>query len=206
MRFSSRIVIFIVYLSLAVLSCATVHAGAGGQLPPEITRFYADYNFVAAFTTFEEGVALQGGRVVDAPPPDMNSPRMKEVQRRLNRLNARIVRSDPAIVVPLIKTAGTIPRGFLRITASRCGPNEMALRVTIQEIALPTRTKLIAAYEEAAPNVPSNEEIASLLAGMQDRSHLQIELHRWILTDEGWMKEEADVALVEESSPFIGNC
>ena len=137
MRFSSRIVIFIVYLSLAVSYCDPVYAGTGEQLPPDIARFYADYNFVAAFTTFEEEVALRGGRVVDALPPDMDSRRMKKVQKRLNRLNARILRSDPAIVVPSIKTAGTIPRGFLRITASRCSPNEMVLRVMIQEIAPP---------------------------------------------------------------------
>lgn len=196
----------LVWLCVAISFCADVRAEEAPNLPPGIAHYYADYNFVAAFTTFDERVALQGGRVLERPAPDLNSPRAKEIRGRLGRLDARILRSDPGIVAPGFKSNGTLPHGFFQITAARCGPSEIVLQATIQRIDPATQTRLIAAYEKAAPKFPTDEEVAGLLKPVQGESKPRIEIHKWMLTDGVWMKHEADMVLLEGSSELIGKC
>jgi hypothetical protein len=194
------------WLCLATSSCAGAHTTEALHLPPGIVQYYGDHNVVAAFSTALERASLAGGRLRDAPPPDLNSPRVKEIRQRLSRLTARILRSDPGTVAHGIKSEGAFPNGFLRITAARCGTNEILLQAAIQRIGLATQAKLIAAYEKAAPKDPTDEEIAGLLKTVQGESKPQVELHKWILTDGVWMKQEADMVLLEGSSQFIGSC
>ena len=199
-------------VSLIALLCSAMSACAGAQstdalhLPPGIVQYYGDANVVAAFTTVDERVAFRGVRRRDAPPPDLNSPRVKEIRGRLSRLQARILRSDPGIVAHEINTEGAFPHGLLRITAARCGPNEILLQTTIRRLDLATHARLIAAYEETTPKSPTDEEIADLLNTVQGESKSQVELHRWMLTDGVWMKQEVDLMLLEGSPAFISNC
>lgn len=74
--------ILLAWPSLATIVCTGAQAEEAPNLPPDIAHYYADYNFVAAFTTFDERVALQGGRLLRRPTPDLNSPRTKEIRER----------------------------------------------------------------------------------------------------------------------------
>lgn len=206
MRPSIHTVSLLAWLCLATLSWAGAQAGEALRLPLGIAQYYGDYNVVAAFTTFDERVALQGVRLLDRPAPDLNSPRAKEIRGRLGRLDARILRSDPGIVAHGINTAAAFPRGFLQITAARCGPNDIVLKAMVQRIDPAAQARLIAAYEEAAPKSPTDEEIAGLLKTVQGESKPQVELHRWALTNGVWMKHEADVVLLDGNNQFMGNC
>jgi hypothetical protein len=194
------------WLCLTTSSFASTPAPEALRLPQSIAHYYADYNFVAAFTTFDERVALQRGRLLGRPAPDLNSPRLQEIQVRLHRLDARILRSDPGIVAPGFKSKGTFPHGFFQITAARCGPNEIVLKAMVQRIEPATQAKLIAAYEEAALKDSTDEAIAGLLRTVQGKSKSQIELHKWTLADGVWLKHEADVVLLEGSGEFVTNC
>lgn len=197
---------FLTWLSLAFWFYPWAHAEEAPAPPPDIVQFYRGYNFVAAFTTFVEQAALQGARLRDVPQPDMSSPRMKEVREQLSRLDAKILRSDPGIKAPGFKGAETFPHGFLRITAARCGPSEIVLQTTVQRIAPAAHAALIAAYEKAAPRHQTDEEIAGLLNTVQGKSLPKVEIHKWMLTDGVWKKQEADVVLLEGGGEFIGNC
>lgn len=194
------------WLCSALSACVNTQATEALYLPPGVVQYYTDYNVVGAFTTFDERVALQGGRVLERPAPDLNTPRVKEIRGRLNRLDARILQSDPGIVAPGFKSKGALPHGFLQVTAARCGPNEIVLKAMVQRIDPAAQARLIAAYEEAAPKSPTDEEIAGLLKTVQGETRRQIEIHKWVLTDGVWMKHEADVVLLEGNNPFIGNC
>lgn len=196
----------IAWLCSALSACAGTQPTEALHLPPGIVQYYGDYNGVAAFTTFDERVALQGGRLLDRPAPDLNSPRMKEIRGRLGRLDARILRSDPGIVAPGFKSKGALPHGFLQVTAARCRPDEIVIRAVVQRIDPAAQATLIAAYEEAAPKSPTDEAVAGLLKTIQGESKPQVELHRWTFTDGVWMKPEVDVVPLEGSSEFIGNC
>jgi hypothetical protein len=206
MKLSIFTVSLLASLYSALSACAGAQSTEALRLPPGIVQYYGDANFVAAFMTVDERVALRGARRGDAPPPNMNSPRMKEIRERLSRLHARILRSDQGIVAHGINTEGAFPHGLLRITAARCGPNEILLQATIRRLDPATHARLIAAYEETTPKSPTDEEIARRLNTIQGESKLQVELHRWMLTDGVWMKQEVDLMLLEGSPAFISNC
>lgn len=110
-------------------------------------------------------------------------------------------------MAPGIKTEGAFPHGFLRITAIRRCPNDIVLKAMVQRIDPATQSKLIAAYEEAAPKSPTDEEIAGLPKDPTGRNPAPGRTsHVDTRTDNLWMKHEADVALLEGSSEFIGHC
>lgn len=229
MKLSLHTVSLIAWLCSALSACAGTQPTEALYLPPGIVQYYGDYNAVASFSTTPERAALTH-HLSDAPlPPELRSPRLAEVRQRLGRINARILRLDPGIVTPAAKstpsfvrpgncpdcplapvptpnTEAVFPHGFLRITAARCGSTDIVLHATIQRIDPATQTKLIAAYEEAAPKDSTDEAIARLLKTVQGESKPQVELHKWTLADGVWMKQEADIVLLEGSSQFIGSC
>jgi hypothetical protein len=229
MKLSLHRVSLLAWLCSALSACAGTQPTEALYLPPGIVQYYGDYNVVATFSTTPERAALTR-HLSDAPlPPELRSPRLAKVRQRLGRINARILRQDPGIVTPAAKstpsfvrpgncpdcplapvptpnTEAVFPHGFLRITAARCGPGEIVLKAVVQSIDRATQTRLIAAYEEAAPKSPTDEEIVGLLKIVKGESKTQVELHRWTLTDGIWMKHEADVVLLEGGSQFIGTC
>ena len=227
MKLSLHTVSLIAWLCSALSACAGTQPTEALYLPPGIVQYYGDYNAVASFSTTPERAALTR-HLSDAPlPPELRSPRLAKVRQRLGRINARILRQDSGIVVPrstssrefvkpcptcdwlMVPTAApdaVVPHGFLQITAARCGHGEIVLKTVVRSIDRAMQAKLIAAYEEAAPKSPTDEEVAGLLKIVKGESKTQIELHKWTLTDGVWMKHEADVVPLEGGSQFIGTC
>ncbi|MGH7147929.1 MAG: hypothetical protein ACREI9_08180 [Nitrospiraceae bacterium] len=88
-----------------------------------------------------------------------------------------------------------MPSGLIQIEAVRqCSDDTLAVEIVAYVVAPETNLQLIFQYEKSGDKIPSEEQILKM-PGVRPIS-VQV-IHRWKLFDGNWMKQEADIFLLE---------
>jgi hypothetical protein len=175
-------------LALALLVAAT-------GVPPELTAYYRDHNFVCAFSTVaERRLAARG-----APADD----RMRRVAAALARMERRVLDLDPGIVVAApggpggagrgaADTAAVLRADLVRLTAFEMdeAAGEAWVHLEVLRLAPPAQVLFIQRFTELAPG-EEQPDVDDLLAAAGQPLVRSEEIHRWVLTDGGWRRERA---------------
>jgi len=208
-------------------------SAADKKLPSQIAEFYSAYNFLSSFTSESERKQLASHRTFEEFPKQLKTKRLGKAYELLRSLNALIERIDPGIIAPLQRPTckklkcssegdrticvsdpkmcaeelpndwAVMPSGLIQIDVVRqCSDNVLAVEFTSYIVAPETNFQLISQYEKAGDKVPSEEQILKM-PGVRPVS-VQV-IHRWKLFDGNWMKQEADIVLLEATIATLGD-
>ena len=171
-------------------SCVLAAAGASA-LPAAISTHYDDHNFVSAFSTRRERVALAQG----VPLPGRRSdPRLSRVREAMERLEGRVWEVDPGIVrersvlLPEAAMRADLVRVLKHEVDEAAGTAEVALEVLLLDHL--ANVTLVRQYGELASG--GTPATADALAAKTGRNLVRrIEVHRWTRVGGRWQRDAA---------------
>lgn len=164
------------------------------SVPPRISEFYEDYNFVASFSTLSERDTLIDCFSHDILPEDIRTDRMNRVFRLMKKLYSNIARIDPEMVqfvgprkqfikfffhpelLEIKKIDQSSKKAVVEIQAYSVGP-EFVNRYIQQFESNQDEEKKVASDEERI------ESIKGLIVP-------RTEFHIWLYQNGRWMKAE----------------
>ena len=188
MNRGKRLTWFIVALVFMVLSLSP------SSIPPEISEFYEDYNFVASFSTPSERDTLIDCFSQDVLPEDIRTDRMNRVFRLMKKLYSRIARIDPKMVLYVGPRTPYIRYFFhselLDIKKIDRSDKKAAVEVLAYSVEPEFVSRYIQQYEtnqDEEEKVPSDEE---RIESVKSRIMPKTEFHIWLYQNGHWMKAE----------------
>ncbi len=164
------------------------------SIPPEISEFYEDYNFVASFSTPSERDTLINCFSQDVLPEDIRTDRMNRVFRLMKKLYSRIARIDPEMVQHVGPRTPYIRYFFhselLDIKKIERSSKKAAVEILTYSIEPEFVSRYIQQYEtnqDEEKKVPSDEE---RIESAKNRIIPKTEFHIWLYQNGLWMKAE----------------
>jgi hypothetical protein len=164
------------------------------SIPPEISEFYEDYNFVASFSTPSERDTLIDCFSQDVLPEDIRTDRMNRVFRLMKKLYSRIARIDPKMVQHVGPRTQYIRYFFhselLDIKKVDKSSKKAAVEVLAYSVEPEFVNRYIQQYEtnqDEKEKVPSDEE---RIESVKSRIIPRPEFHIWLYQNGRWMKAE----------------
>jgi len=159
----------------------------------DITQFYRDWNYAASFSTPAERSRLR--LVADLDEAKGLSQRLKTVFSRLKNIEFGIQKIDvggPGRLAPPGYPVGAELADLVDIRKK--GPT-IAVRVKFWPLLPPDNALLVASYEERREKIPVPDvrQLRSLL-----QSAPRTEIHTWTSVDGGWMRNEANLVLLQK--------
>ena len=173
---------------------AGAEAGPDPELPSAIEAYYLDRNFVAAFTTHRERVALALGRPADQPATGMNGKRLREAFLCLQRMNAREIDQDSQIAQGRspFQRAATFSGWAETETAFLVRANALKVHLVVYRLSPALNQQLIQRFDHRSPGRPLLPADPGHYLGTPEVSHREI--HTWIKTEGRWQKEWLAIA------------
>ncbi|MGH7261117.1 MAG: hypothetical protein ACREI9_10605 [Nitrospiraceae bacterium] len=135
--------------------------------------------------------------------------RLGKIRRAMYVLEQRVLRVDPRISgspdLPADLARGS---GLAKIHKARCGKETIVLDVSVYSLDPPIVEKLIADFGAGKRKiVPSPEELSQIdRVELADGSYAHViripqkQIHKWILIDGQWFKQEANLVLLQGQS------
>lgn len=167
---------------------------SSSSIPPEISEFYEDYNFVASFSTPSERDKLIDCFSQDVLPEDIRTDRMNRVFRLMKKLYFRIARIDPKMVQHVGPRTPYIRYFFhselLYIKKIDRSSQKAAVEILAYSIEPEFVSRYIQQYEtnqDEEKRVPSDEE---RIESVKSRIVPKTEFHIWLYQNGLWMKAE----------------
>lgn len=171
------------------------------EIPPQIYKYYKDYNFVSSFSSESERSLLTSFLSSKELPAHLKSERLRKIYKLMKNLKMQVMRIDPQIVVPLIPplNQNIIQPELIKINGVQRHDNEARIEVLVYAIDQGTNLKLISVYDTYGGNerkIPSEEQrIQMSISKFAPRK----EIHKWILINGKWLKQEANTLLLKDS-------
>ena len=164
------------------------------SIPPEISEFYEDYNFVASFSTPSERDTLIECFSQDVLPEDIRTDRMNRVFRLMKKLYSRIARIDPKMVRHVGPRKPYIKYFFhselLDVKKIDRSDKEAVVEILAYTVEPEFVNRYIQRYEanqDEEEKIPSDEE---RIESVQSRIIPKTEFHVWLYQNGSWMKAE----------------
>jgi len=170
-------------------------------LPPQISDFYDNYNFISSFSTGAERRMLIEKYSRYGIPEDMETERLGKVFNRMKRLEDRFFVMDSKMVIWVGPTPKFWKFHFHPVLFDVLGihfsGDKAVVDVVSYHVEPETILRFISAFEESEGDghkVPSPEE-RILLAKCGDPEEV---FHRWVLQNGNWKKSTADLYPLRE--------
>jgi hypothetical protein len=164
------------------------------SLPPEISEFYEDYNFVASFSTPSERDSLIDCFSYEVLPEDIRTDRMNRVFRLMKKLYSRIARIDPQMVQPVGPRTRYIKYFFHTELLDVQKIDRSGKKAVVEILAYSVEPEFINRYiqqyetnQENEDGIPSNQE---RIDSIKSRIVPRTEFHIWLYQNGQWMKAE----------------
>ena len=164
------------------------------SIPPEISEFYEDYNFVASFSTPSERDTLIDCFSQDVLPEDIRTDRMNRVFRLMKKLYSRIVRIDPKMVRHVGPRAPYIKYFFHSELLDIKKIDQSSKKAVVEVLAYSVEPEFVNRYiqqyetlQDKEKKVPSDKE---RIESVKSRIIPKTEFHIWLYQNGRWMKAE----------------
>lgn len=164
------------------------------SIPPEISEYYEDYNFIATFSTPSERDMLIDCFSEDALPEDIRTDRMNRIFRLMKRLYARIARIDPKMVQHVGPRKPYIKYFFHSELLDIKKIERSGKKAVVEILAYSVEPEFVSRYiqqyeasQDAEEKVPPVEE---RIESIQSRVIPKTEFHVWLYQNGSWMKAE----------------
>ena len=192
------LVLFAIFLALISpkLSWTTDHdkESLNNKMPLQISEFYDDYNFVSSFSTKSERGQLIKCFSRQELPDELRSKRMEKVFNLMKKLNRRIMSLDSKMVILVRPRRYSFFRSELvEIRDVKVSKKETSVKVYVYRLDPETNLRFISLYEESGGDereIPPDEMRIQMAS---PKLAPRIEIHKWILTGERWMKEDVNL-------------
>ncbi len=186
--------VFLLFLPWSGWSSEKTDIQSSSSIPPQISEFYEDYNFVASFSTPAEREELIGLFARETLPDSLRSDRMNRVFRMMKELYTCIFRIDPKMVNPLVPRTQYIKYFFLPelLDIKKIDRSDKKAVVEVCAYILESEfvDRFISAYEEnngEEEMIPKEDERLDLV---KRNAYPRTEFHIWFLQDGKWMRAE----------------
>ncbi len=196
---SVLLVVLSVLMSLTVPEASAQPASTArlSVLPGEVVQFYAELNFVAAFSDVQDRRQVRGafrrqhlldrGFDLDLRPGDLTveslSPRLRDVGARLIRIEARTLRIDDIAVLGLGMREGAATAELLRVIGQESSDGVLRVRVEAWPITVAFVERLRFDYEQRGRREVDPVPPPEARAGPR-----RLEIHRWRPVGNQWMR------------------
>lgn len=188
MNRGKRLTSFSVALVFMVLSLSP------SSIPPEISEFYEDYNFVASFSTPSERDTLIDCFSQEVLPEDIQTDRMNRVFRLMKKLYSRITRIDPKMVQHVGPRTPYIRYFFHSELLDIKKIDRTSEKAVVEILAYSVEPEFVSRYiqqyetnQDEEKEVPSEEE---RIESVKSRIVPKTEFHIWLYQNGRWMKAE----------------
>ena len=182
---------------LAFLLTALAFVSTGlhpSSIPPEISEFYEDYNFIASFSTPAERDTLIDCFSQEVLPEDVRTDRLNRVFRLMKKLYSRIARIDPEMVQHVGTRKPYIKYFFHSELLDIKKIDRSGKKAVVEILAYAVEPEFVNRYiqqyeknQDEEEKVPSDEQrIESAQNGVMPRT----EFHIWLYQNGDWMKAE----------------
>jgi hypothetical protein len=188
MKTGKRMTCLMTALALVVLSLSP------SSIPPEISEFYEDYNFVASFSTPGERDTMIDYFSEDVLPKDIRNDRRNRVFRLMKKLYSRVTSIDPKMVQRLGPKMPNIKYFFhselLDVKNIDTSGKKAVVEIWAYTVEPEFVNRYILEYEtnqNDEDGVPSNQE---RIESIKSRIRPRTEFHIWLYQNGQWMKAE----------------
>jgi len=171
------------------------------EIPLQISEFYKDCNFISSFSSRDEREELIAYLSKKELPKEHKSERLEKVFQLMQNVKSKIMISDPGMIIQTMPSSEQIFRSALtEVRKIQKGDQETAVEVLVCALAPEENFRYISQYDENRGDerkIPSEEErIESAKSKL--RFAPVIEIHKWLLIDGRWMKQDANVLLLKD--------
>lgn len=164
------------------------------SIPPEISEFYEDYNFVASFSTPAERDTLIDCFSREILPDDIRSDRMNRVFRLMKKLYSRIARIDPKMVQHVGPKMKYVKYFFHSEFLDVKNIDRSGKKAVVETLAYSVEPEFVNRYiqqyeanQDNEDGIPSNQD---RIESVRNRVMPKTEFHIWLYQDGQWMKAE----------------
>jgi hypothetical protein len=163
----------------------TMHASAPtASVPPEIKEYVTASNFVAAFSTPQERLALARYDAPEDVKRDTGSERLKAIFLRAHQLMKLDIQVDPDMNLPMHRERVLMsPPGWLQIESVRSvGDSRILIEMLVYRLDREAVAQFIASHEE-------NETPPEIETAFRTAPHRMVQ--EWVRINGSWRKKEA---------------
>lgn len=164
------------------------------SIPPEISEFYEDYNFVASFSTPSERDTLIDCFSQEVLPDDIRTDRLDRVFGLMKKLYSRIARIDPEMVHHLGPRRPYIKYFFRSELLDVQKVDQSGKKAVVEVRSYSVEPEFVQRYIQQYEASPRDEDkiptIEDYLQSLKDRVHSHKESHIWLFQDGRWMMAE----------------
>lgn len=164
------------------------------SIPPEISEFYEDYNFIASFSTPSERDTLIDCFSQEVLPDNVRTDRLNRVFRLMKKLYSRIARIDPKMVQHVGPRKPYIKYFFHSELLDIKKIDRSGKKAVVEILAYTVEPEFVSRYiqqyeknQDEEEKVPSDEE---RIESVQNRVMPKTEFHVWLFQNGNWMKAE----------------
>ena len=164
------------------------------SIPPRISEFYQNYNFVASFSTPSERDTLIDCFSQDILPEDIRTDRMNRVFRLMKILYSSIARIDPKMVQYVGSRTPYIRYFFHSELLEIKKIDQSSEKAVVEILAYSVGPEFVSRYiqqfesnQDEEKKVPSDEE---RIESVKSRIVPRTEFHIWLFQNGQWMKAE----------------
>jgi hypothetical protein len=165
---------------------------------PEISEFYDNLNCVIAFSSYSERVELTKYLAEKDLPEKFNRRRLAKVFRLMKKIEARIIKEDPKIVIWTKPPSEPVYySGLIEIKKIQPEADKIRVEVIVYHLKSAINEQLIARYDEAGideKKVPKEEEMLGIV---KPGAYQNEEVHIWVIVNGEWKKKEANFVLLK---------
>lgn len=175
----------------------------GWEDPPplsHIEEFYSDYNFVCSLTTSGERTRLAACLKTHRLPEDLDTERLREVFRRMQRVSERIHVVDPEMLAPQDRSWDPLKQLFrselFDVKSMRTTKDGVAVTLATHAVEPQEVLRFIQDYEDPPEGweYPSQNELLNRMARGNIRTR---EIHLWQVKGGRWMKLDSHFTFLD---------
>ena len=161
------------------------------SVPHNIIQFYSDWNFTACFSTPSERSQLR--LTADLNRDKGLSERLKTVSKRLNRIEIRIQKTDPGMVMNT-GVSDPVTAEFVEPISSANERDTIFIRVRVWALSPVYNAILVSFYEKSQKKTPAPDIQQVKQFSLQGH---RTEIHTWTRVNGQWMRKEVNVVLIQ---------
>jgi hypothetical protein len=175
---------------MLLFSTTLITYGQNSSLPKDILEFYRSSNFVNAFTTTSEKAELiKAINLGKKPSLENKDDRLKTAYQFMQQSESRILKYDTGqsgSANHYLSNQPTVIPGLYKILNWKIKQTEISVRLEFYYLDDGMTSELISGYKVTDQYTFDNSELFKRIFLVREST----DIHRWVLTKDGWMKEE----------------